>query len=100
MVGLELGEIARRLAAAGAKVVLVGADAGAAGSLLARIEAEAGPGRAAYFQLPGVDSASGAPAAADPVGGASRAGGVASSGPTGSELEALVELVAELWPAR
>ncbi len=48
VVGCELPAVARRLAAAGATVVLVGDDAGAAGDVLAAVEAD-GIGRAAFF---------------------------------------------------
>ena len=96
IVGLEQAEVARRLVAEGATVVLVGHDADVAGALLAEIEAltsESGPpgaGRAAFFRL------SGAAPGSQPDPGSPGA----SSGPTGSELDALVEFVASQWPAR
>ena len=49
VVGCELPAVARRLAAAGATVVVVGDDAEAAGAVLAAIE-EDGVGRAALFR--------------------------------------------------
>ena len=49
VVGCELPAVARRLAAAGATVVVVGDDAGAAGDVLAAVEAD-GIGRAAFFR--------------------------------------------------
>ncbi len=91
--GLERADVARRLAAEGATVVLVGDDAEAAGALLAEIEAAAGAGRAAYFRL-GASPA--APAEEVPA----PAPGAPSSGPTGSALDGLVEFVAGTWPAR
>ena len=48
VVGCELPAVARRLAAAGATVVVVGDDAEAAGDVLAAVE-EDGVGRAAVF---------------------------------------------------
>jgi NAD(P)-dependent dehydrogenase (short-subunit alcohol dehydrogenase family) len=97
IVGLDQPEVARRLATEGATVVLVGDDADAAGAVLAEIEAEAGPGRAAFFRYA-------TPAGpADPdrsVLGRAPAPEPPSSGPTGSELDALVAFVAEQWPAR
>jgi NAD(P)-dependent dehydrogenase (short-subunit alcohol dehydrogenase family) len=106
IVGVDQPEVARRLAGAGATVVLVGHDADAAGALLAEIEAAAGSGgRAAFFRF----ANPAAPAAPDsrppgpgPTPGSGPAPGVEPpwSGPTESELDALVELVAEMWPAR
>ncbi len=87
IVAVEQAVVARRLASEGATVVLVGDDAEAAGALVAEIEASAGAGRAAYFKLSATPTAPGP--AAEPW-----------SGPTGSELDALVEFVAEQWPAR
>ncbi len=49
VVGCELAAVARRLAADGATVVVVGDDAEAAGELLVAIEAD-GAGRAAFFR--------------------------------------------------
>ena len=49
VVGCELPAVARRLAGAGATVVLVGDDAEAAGTVLAAVEAD-GTGRAAFFR--------------------------------------------------
>ncbi len=92
IVGLDQADVARRLAAEGATVVVVGDDAAAAGALLAEIEASAGAGRAAYFRISATPVAPGP--APDPAEGAPW------SGPTGSELDALVEFVAEQWPAR
>jgi NAD(P)-dependent dehydrogenase (short-subunit alcohol dehydrogenase family) len=94
IVGLEQAELARRLAVEGATVVVVSDDAEAAGALLAEIEAEAGPGRAAYFRMPASPPAPAAGAA-----GAAEAAGEPSSGPMGSALDALVEFVAGMWPA-
>jgi|GEM_PF-2897403 len=97
IVGVDLAEVARRLAAEGATVVLVGHDADAAGALLAEIEADVGPGRAAYFRIAAI------PAAPGPAASPAAAGdGAPWWGPTGSgsELDALVEFVAEQWPAR
>ncbi|MEA2717699.1 MAG: hypothetical protein QOI99_2016 [Actinomycetota bacterium] len=106
IVGLDQPALARRLAAEGATVVLVGGDADAAGVVLAEIEA-AGGGRAAFFSLappvsagvpvpdPAEDPAATAPAPLPPSPPPS-----AWSGPTGPELDALVEFVAGLWPAR
>ena len=88
IVGLDQPAVARRLAAEGATVVLVGPDSEAAGALLAEIELEAGPGRAAFFRLAPPGPAE--PPEAD----------AASSGPTESGLDALVEFVASQWPAR
>ena len=110
IVGTDQAEIALRLVAEGATVVLVGHDADAAGALLAQIAADAGSapaagtvsyagsgipataitdtgsvigvGRAAFFRLTGP-----------------RAGGP-STRPTESELDALVEFVSSQWPAR
>ena len=109
IVGLERADIGRRLAAEGATVVVVGEDAGAAGELLAEIEAAAGAGRAAYFRLGATPPAptAPAPAPAAPAPSATRAvvppapaEDVASSRPTGSDLDGLVEFVAGMWPAR
>ncbi|MEA2973037.1 MAG: hypothetical protein QOG82_1495 [Actinomycetota bacterium] len=91
VVGIERADVARRLAAEGATVVVVGDDAEAAGVLLAEIEA-AGAGRAAYFRLGANLPAPGEEAAPDH--------GAPSSGPTGSALDGLVEFVAGTWPAR
>ena len=113
IVGLDQADVARRLAAEGATVVLVGDDADAAGALLAEIEAAAtagaGPGGllqagrptpALGLGRPGSASApDGSGAGGVQAGGSGRAG-TPSSGPTESELDALVELVAEMWPAR
>lgn len=52
VVGCELPAVARRLASAGATVVVVGHDAEAAGDLLAAIEGD-GAGRAAFFRTSG-----------------------------------------------
>ena len=93
IVGVERGDVARRLAAEGATVVLVGADAEAAGVLLAELEAAAGAGRAAYFRL---GASPPAPAGEVPA----PAPGAPSSSPTGSDLDGLVEFVAGTWPAR
>lgn len=87
MVTVGMPALARRLAAEGVTVVLVGQDAAAAGEVLAAIEAE-GRGRAAFFRLSA--EAPAAPAAPGASG--------ASEGPTGSELDALLELLDELWP--
>jgi NAD(P)-dependent dehydrogenase (short-subunit alcohol dehydrogenase family) len=114
IVALEWADLARRLAAEGAIVVVVGDDAEAAGTLLAQIEADAGAaggGRLAYFRTSGAATAppavSAPPApsapAPHPSPGAPVEAAVAGrpwSGPTGSDLDALVELVAEMWPAR
>lgn len=91
IVGLDQPEVARRLAAEGATVVIVGHDPDAAGALLAQIELEAGPGggQPAFFRL--------ADPAPHPAEGPEQA---ALSGPTESELDALVEFVASQWPAR
>ena len=94
IVGLELADVARRLAMEGATVVVVGDDAEAAGALLAEIEVAAGAGRAAYFTL------GARPAAPTPEEGAGPVPGAPSSGPTGSALDGLVEFVAGTWPAR
>lgn len=69
MVAVEQEELAVRLAAAGATVVLVGDDADGAGRILATIHAQ-GSGRGAYF-------------ATGPGGGSA------------GDVDALVELVAE-----
>ncbi len=69
VVAVEQEELARRLAAAGASVVLVGDDADRAGRILGTIEAQ-GSGRGAYF-------------ATGPGGGSA------------DQIDALVELVAE-----
>ena len=69
VVAVEQEELARRLAAAGATVVLVGDDAERAGRILGAIEAQ-GSGRGAYF-------------ATGPGGGSA------------GDIGALVELVAE-----
>ena len=68
VVSLDQDPVARRLAAEGATVVLVGDDAARAGEILAAVEAD-GRGRIAYFR-------SSAPA-------------------TEADLDSLVELVAE-----
>lgn len=96
VVGLDQADVARRLAAEGATVVIVGDDAAAAGALVAEIDAAAGAGRAAYFKL----SATRGPPVPAPVPGPAPADGAPWSGPTESELDALVEFVAEQWPAR
>lgn len=88
IVGLDRADLARRLVAEGATVVLVGADPEVAGALLAELEdvaADKGGGRVAYFNFEAPPP--------EPPGGP-------WSGPTESELDALVELVAEMWPAR
>ena len=102
VVGLERADVARRMAMEGATVVLVGDDAGAAGVLLAEIEADAGPGRAAYFRLGATPAAPAeGPAPAPAAAPAPAPGeGAPSSGPTGSALDGLVEFVAGTWPAR
>jgi NAD(P)-dependent dehydrogenase (short-subunit alcohol dehydrogenase family) len=59
VVGCELPAVARRLAADGATVVIVGDDAEAAGELLAAIEADGAGPAASYFRtsapVPGED---------------------------------------------
>jgi ABC-type sugar transport system substrate-binding protein len=91
IVGLDQPEVARRLATEGAMVVIVGHDPDVAGALLAQIEIDAAPGARppAFFRL--------AAPAPPPAEGPQQA---ASSGPTESELDALVEFVASQWPAR
>ncbi len=70
VIGCELPAVARRLAAAGATVVVVGEDAEAAGNVLAAVESD-GLGRAGFFRT------------SAPV-------------PEEEDLEALAELVDEL----
>lgn len=74
VVAVEQDELARRLAAAGATVVLVGSDGDRAGRVLAAIEAEAS-GRGAYFAT-------------------------GSGGGSAAEADALVAFVAEQFRSR
>lgn len=74
VVAVDQDDLARRLAAAGATVVLVGGDGDRAGAVLAAIEAE-GTGRGAWFATgPG--------------------------GPSAADADALVEFVAEQFRSR